>query len=191
MSAERAIVAWCPDWPVRAGAAEAEADPGEPIAIVEAGVVAACSAAARAAGVRRGLKIREAQSRCATLVVLPANPAADARRFEPVLTALEAGIPTVQVVRPGVVVIRAQGPARFFGGEHEAADAVLGLLAGAGVPEARVGIADGPFAAEQAAKLHPSTGAENIRIVPVGRSPEFLAPFGVELLDRPELATLL
>ncbi|MGN6743186.1 MAG: DNA polymerase Y family protein [Amnibacterium sp.] len=189
MTPERSIVAWCPDWPIRAGAAEAGIDPAAEIAIVEAGVVAACSAAARAAGVRRGLRIREAQSRCAALVVLPANPAADARRFEPVLTALEAGIPTVQVVRPGVVVIRAQGPARYFGGEPEAAEAVLGLLGGAGVPEARVGVADGPFAAEQAAR---STTAEaRARIVPPGGSAAFLAPLPVSLTGLPELAAVL
>ncbi len=189
MSTERAIVAWCPDWPVRAGAAEAALDPDGPIAIVEAGVVTACSAAARAAGVRRGLRIREAQSRCASLVVLPANPAADARRFEPVLTALESGIPTVQVVRPGVVVIRAQGPARFFGGEPEAADAVLALLAGAGVPEARVGIADGPFAAEQAARR--TTPEARARLVPPGGSAAFLAPLPVALTGLPELTAVL
>ncbi len=189
MSVERAIVAWCPDWPVRAGAAEAGIPLTEPIAIVAAGVVAACSAAARAAGVRRGLRIREAQSRCSSLVPLPASPAVDARRFEPVLAALEAGIPTVQVARPGVVVIRAQGPARFFGGEQAAADAVLGLLAGAGVPEARVGIADGPFAAEQAARSCPP-GAP-ARIVPVGGSAAFLAPLPVALTGLPELTAVL
>jgi protein ImuB len=186
---ERAIVAWCPDWPIRAGAAEAGVDLEAEIAVVEAGVVAACSAAARAAGVRRGLRIREAQARCATLTVLPANPAADARHFEPVLLALEAGIPTVQVARPGVVVIRAQGPTRYFGGEAEAADAVLGLLAAAGVPEARVGLADGPFAAEQAARS--TTAARRSRIVPLGGSAAFLAPLPVALTGLPELTQVL
>ena len=121
--------------------------------------------------------------------VLPAGPAADARHFEPVLLALEAGIPTVQVARPGVVVIRAQGPARYFGGEAEAAEAVLGLLAAAGVPEARVGLADGPFAAEQAARS--TTAARRARIVPPGGSAAFLAPLPVALTGLPELTQVL
>jgi protein ImuB len=186
---ERCLVLWCPDWPVSAAAAEAGIDPDEPLALVEHGLVHACSAAARAAGVQRGLKVREAQSRCASLVVLPLVPAVDARRFEPVLAALEEGIPTVQVVRPGLVVIRATGPARFFGGEEAAAGEALHLLAGAGVQGARAGIADGPFTAEQAAR---STRAPSpIRIVPAGASAPFLAPLPVSLLGLPGLTGLL
>ncbi len=183
---ERCIVVWCPDWPVRAAAAEADVDPEAPLALVDHGVVHACSAAARAAGVQRGLKVREAQSRCASLVVLPLVPAVDARRFEPVIAALETGIPTVQVVRPGLVVIRAAGPARFFGGEEAAAGEALNLLAEAGVPDARAGIADGPFTAEQAARA-----ARPIRIVPPGEGAAFLAPLPVSLLGMPQLAGLL
>lgn len=179
---ERCIVVWCPDWPVRAAAAEAGIDPAVPLALVGNGVVHACSAAARTTGVQRGLTVREAQSRCAALVVLPLVPAVDARRFEPVLAALEAGIPTVQVVRPGLVVIRAGGPARFFGGEEAAAGEALHLVAGAGVPGARVGVADGPFTAEQAARA-----ASPIRIVPPGGSAAFLAPLPVTLLGLPVL----
>lgn len=183
---ERCIVAWCPDWPVRAAAEEAGADPAEPIALIDNGVVHACSPAARAAGVQRGLKVREAQSRCTTLTVLPLEPAVDARRFEPVLAMLESGIPTVQVVRPGLVVIRAAGPARFFGGEQAAAAEVLRLLAAAGVPEARAGIADGPFTAEQAARA-----GDPVLIVPAGDAPAFLAPLPVALLGMPRLGAVL
>ena len=183
---ERCLVIWCPDWPVRAAAEEAGIDPDAPLALIEHGVVHACSAAARAAGVQRGLKEREAQSRCTSLVVLPLVPAVDARRFEPVLAALEAGIPTVQVVRPGLVVIRAIGPARFFGGEESAAGEALHLLAEAGVPNARAGIADGPFTAEQAARA-----ASPIRIVPPGGAADFLAPLPVSVLGMPALVGLL
>jgi protein ImuB len=183
---ERCIVVWCPDWPVRAAADEAGVDLAAPLALVEHGVVHACSTAARTAGVQRGLKVREAQSRCSSLVVLPLVPAVDARRFEPVLAALETGIPTVQVVRPGLVVIRAAGPARFFGGEEAAAGEALNLLAEAGVPDARAGIADGPFTAEQAARA-----AAPIRIVPPGEGAAFLAPLPVSLLGMPQLAGLL
>jgi protein ImuB len=188
-AAERTMVVWCPDWPVRAAAAEAGIDGAEAIALIEKGVVTACSATARAAGVRRGLRLREAQSRCAALTVLPMNPAADARRFEPVLLALESGIPSVQVVRPGVVVIRAQGPARYFGGERAAAETVLALLTAAGVPEARVGIADGPFTAEQAARL--GDAGSRICTVPPGGSAAFLAPLPVALIGLPELTAVL
>jgi protein ImuB len=104
-----------------------------------------------------------------------------------VLLALEAGVPTVQVVRPGVVVIRAQGPTRYFGGEAAAAEAVLGLLAE--VPEARVGVADGPFAAEQAARS--TTVEARSRIVPPGGSAAFLAPLPVSITGLPELTAVL
>lgn len=183
---ERCLVLWCPDWPVHAAAEEAGIDPAQPLALVEHGVVHACSPEARAAGVKRGLKVREAQSRCSSLVVLPLVPAVDARRFEPVLAALEEGIPTVQVVRPGLVVIRAAGPARFFGGEEEAAGEALHLLAEAGVRDARAGVADGPFTAEQAARA-----ASPILVVPEGASAPFLAPLPVTVLGLPALAGLL
>ena len=183
---ERCLVLWCPDWPVRAAAEEAAIDFGLPIALVEHGMVHACSPAARAAGVQRGLKVREAQSRCAALVVLPLEPAVDARRFEPVLAALESGIPTVQVVRPGLIVIRTAGPARFFGGEESAAGEALHLLAEAGAEGARAGVADGPFTAEQAARA-----ADPILVVPPGASAGFLAPLPVTVLGLPALAGLL
>lgn len=185
---ERCLVVWVPDWPVRAAAAEAGLDPDEPIALVEHGLVHACSPAARIEGVHRGLKVREAQSRCATLAVLPLEPAVDARRFEPVLAALEAGIPTVQVVRPGLVVIRASGPARFFGGEREAGEQALRLVAAAGVG-ARAGIADGPFTAEQAARA--TRVADPVRVVPTGGGAAFLNPLPVALLGLPALAAVL
>lgn len=185
----RALVVWTPDWPVQAAIREVALPADAPIALIEKGVVHACSPAARAEGVRRGLRMREAQSRSATLVVLPYDAALDARAFEPLLAALEAGVPTVQVVRPGIVVARAQGPTRYYGGEREAALAVLGLLEAAGAGDVRVGVADGPFAAEQAARA--STHRERIRIVPPGTSAAFLAPLPVGLLGLPELAALL
>lgn len=152
----RAIVLWCPDWPVIAAQQALDLPPDEPLALVEKGVVFACSPAARADGVKRGLRMREAQARCPQLNVLPYDPVLDARAFEPVLAAIEEITPGVQPVRPGTCVLRARGPARYYGGEEQAAAELLRCLEGLGLPDARVGIADGPFAAEQAAR---STGA--------------------------------
>lgn len=186
-AAPRALVVWCPDWPIQAAAREAGLTASAPIALIEKGFVHACSATARADGVRRGLRVREAQSRCPSLVVQPYNPAQDARHFEPVLQALTAGVPTVQVVRPGVVVARAQGPARYYGGEQAAADAVVRQLAGQ-VVDVRVGVADGAFTAEQAARRAAPGCAV---VVPPGGAAAFLAPLPVSLLGLPQLAVLL
>ena len=59
----RALVLWCPDWPVVAAVAAASTAGGPtgiedadhiPVAVLSANRVVACSAAARAEGVRRG-----------------------------------------------------------------------------------------------------------------------------------------
>lgn len=189
----RTIVLWCPDWPItaairanstghRALAADA------PLALIDAGLVFACSAAARAAGVKRGLRLREAQARCPQLTVLDYDQALDIRSFEPVLEAIEETMPGAQLLRPGTCAIRARGPVRYYGGEEEAALWLLDALDALGIHGSRVGIADGPFTAEHAAR---SPQRQRIRIVPEGGSSTFLADMPVGLLGEEVLATLL
>jgi protein ImuB len=187
----RTLVLWSPDWPVTAAVREHSLAPNAPIALIDRGVVFACSAAARAEGVARGLRLREAQSRCTGLIVLPYEPIVDARTFEPVMTALEALTPGVQVLRPGTIAVRARGPAAYYGGEQAAALALIGCLAELGIAGARVGIADGPFAAEQAARGVDTSARMAVTIVPHDGSPAFLAPLPVSILGDGQLATLL
>ncbi len=185
----RTMVVWVPDWPVTAAAVAAGRSPDEPIAILEKGKVLATSATARAGGVRRGLRARDAQSRCPELVVLKYDPVIDARAFDPVIGCLEALIPGIQVIRPGMCALKARGPTRFYGSESAAAEKLLDRLETFDVPGGRVGIADGPFAAEQAARSSPAQ--TRILVVPPGESAEFLAPFSVDTLEQPALADLL
>jgi protein ImuB len=185
----RTLVVWVPDWPVTAAAVAAGRSPDEPIAILEKGKVLATSAAARAGGVRRGLRARDAQSRCPELVVLKYDPVTDARAFDPVISCLEAITPGIQVIRPGMCALKARGPTRFYGGESAAAEKLLDRLETFEVLGGRVGIADGPFAAEQAARA--SSARTRILVVPPGGSPEFLAPLTVDVLEQPQLADLL
>ena len=190
----RLLVLWCPDWPVHAHATAERLPAGAPVALLEKNLVLACSASARAEGVRRGMRQREAQARCPGIRLLRYDSALDSRAFEPVLTALEAALPGVHPLRPGMLAVRARGPARYYGGERAAALSLLGILAEQGVPVARAGIADGLFAAERAARLAPSpfTGrGDVVTIVPSGATAEFLAPLPVDLLDDPELTSLL
>lgn len=187
-SPTRAIVLWCPDWPVFAAAREAGLDLDAPIALTEGGAVHSCSAAARRDGVARGLRLREAQYRSPALTVLPYDPALDVRAFEPVVRRVEDAVPGVQVVRPGTLAMRARGPARYYGGEDAAARALLDTARQLG-PEVRVGVADGPFAAEQAARAVRSS--PHIGIVAPGGSAEFLAPLPVGLVVDERTRVLL
>jgi protein ImuB len=178
----RMLVVWCPDWPVLA----AGAPPADPVAVVHANRVVACSPAARDEGVRPGLRRREAQARCPGLELLAHDPARDARAFEPVLVAVEALTPWVEVLRPGECAFPARGAARHHGGEPALATAVTAAVhtaLGGPPPSCRVGIADGTFAAGLAARHQV--------IVPPGGSQGFLAPFPVATLERPDLADLL
>jgi protein ImuB len=186
----RLLVLWCPDWPVHAHAQAERLQGDAPVALIEKNVVLACSAAARAEGVRRGMRQREAQARCPAIHLLRYDPTLDARMFEPVLTALEAALPGVHPLRPGMLAVRSRGPARYYGGERPAALALLGTLEQLGVPQPRAGIADGLFAAERAARWMPAQ-PDPVTIVPAGATAQFLAPLPVGLLDDPELVGLL
>lgn len=198
---ERIIVFWVPDWPVIAHLREAEAAGAETqesphIALVADRRVVACSGAARAEGVRAGLREAEAQSRLPSLAVHPHDPETDERRFAPVIAELERLIPGVEPLRPGLCAMRARGPARYYGGEESAAAAILALAAKLGLAEARVGIADGRFAAEQAARAgsgDPAVTAprEGVRIVPPGAAAAFLSDLPVSRAAEPALAEVL
>ncbi len=181
----RALTLWCPDWPVTA----AGYDPSDLVAVVSAHRVLAVSAGARGAGVRVGLRRREAEGRCPGLVVVGRDLPGEARAFEPVVTAVAGLAPRTEVARPGLLAVDARGPGRYFGGEEalcRQVDAVVRTaLAGTGcpVPDPGIGIADGRFAAALAAR--------HGVVVPAGGNPAFLAPFPVGVLGDPELADLL
>ena len=174
----RVAAVWCPDWPVTAAVAAAGVAPDSPAAVVVANRVVACSHAARRAGVRRGLRRREAQGRCPDLAVLPRAELAEVRAFEPVVRALESIAPGVEVGRPGLATLNLTGPTRYFGGENAVLHALttaVGESAGELASDVVIGAADGAFAAEQAAR--------HGILVDAGRSPAFLADLPIATID--------
>lgn len=179
----RVMVVWCPDWPVTAAALGAGVPAHQPVAVLSANRVLACSPAARAEGVRRGLRRREAQGRCPGLTLIDHDPARDAREFEPVVIALEEMVAGVQIVRPGVCALAVRGPARFFGSEELAAERIVEHLGQSCAIETQVGIAEGVFAARLAARAG--------RVVPSGQTPAFLAELDIATIGRPDLVDLL
>lgn len=175
----RTTVLWVPDWPVVAAAAAGEVAPHLPAAVFDGRRVTAVSSLARDEGVRRGMRRREAQGACPELVLLPADDARDVRVFEPVAAAAETVVAGVEVVRPGLLLLPANGASRYHGSERALAERLVDAVGRAG-HECAVGTADGLLAAVLAAR----TGLE----VPPGASPAFLAPRGMAELVHAAVA---
>jgi protein ImuB len=180
-------------WPIVA----AGVPPGVPAATVHANRVVVANPAAEREGVVEGIRRREAQGRCPALLVLEPDPSRDARVFEPVVAALTALTPRIEISFPGIAAFATRGPSRYFGGDAALAERARSLVAGvldrmgadpAGVS---VGVADGPFAAHLAAAPAPSPRPGGATVVPPGESAAFLAPVTIHALGRPELTDVL
>ncbi|MGC8628249.1 MAG: DNA polymerase Y family protein [Acidimicrobiales bacterium] len=182
----RALVAVCPDWAVIA----AGRPPSAKVAVVASNRVVCLSPAARAEGAEIGLRRREAQARCPGLEILGDDPAVQARRWEPVVAAVEAFAPEVEVLMPGALALASRGPSRYFGGERAlamkvatAVESVVANSVGWGSQGredwkgcCQVGVAAGLLTATVAAQM---AIAGSPLIVPPGGSREFLAPLPV------------
>jgi protein ImuB len=189
--ASRVLAIWCMDWPAVAAAAAAGQSAMDPVAVTLANRVIACSSAARAAGVRRGLRRREAAARCPQLHVATADADRDARFFEGVIAAVDDLVPRAEVLRPGLLVLPVRGAARYFGSEQQAAERLIDAVAAAGA-ECQIGIADQLSTAVFAARAG--------RVVEPGQDARFLSLLSIRQLatepslsgpGREELADLL
>lgn len=175
----RVLALWCMDWPAVAAAAATGLPATAPVAVTVANRVIACSAGARADGVRRGLRRRESQARSPRLHVVPADPGRDARYFEGVVAAVDDLVPRAEVLRPGLLVLSVSGAARYFGSEHAVAERLIDAVAAAGA-ECQIGIAEQLSTAVLASRAG--------RIVDTADA-EFLAPLSIrELSAEPSLS---
>lgn len=162
---------------------------GRPVAVIgdPAGrrVVIGCSPAARAAGVRAGLGLREAQAVCPGLTVLPADYPYYADEFSALLDALEAVSPVVEPAEPGCAYAAADGLDGLYGGPEGLARA---LLRAAGDFPAAVGVGPGRLVARLAAGTCRS-GEFRVVAEPeipdlLGRAPVGLLPTSAEARRR-------
>jgi len=177
------------DWPAVAVAAAADLPATAPIAVTLANRVIACSSAARAAGVRRGLRRREAAARCPQLHVATADADRDARFFEGVIAAVDDQVPRAEVLRPGLLVLPTRGAARYFGSEEQAAERLIDAVAAAGA-ECQVGIADqlstAVFAARAGRVVEPGGDARFLSVLSIRQlatEPSLSGPGREELTD--------
>ena len=120
----RVAAIWWPEWPVVAAGCASSV----PAAVLAANRVVAVSAVAHADGVELGQRRRAAQAACPALEVFAPDPAREALTFEPVLTAVDAFTPIVELTRPGACTFSTRGPARYFGGDDTLAARVHAAL---------------------------------------------------------------
>ena len=188
-SGSRVLAIWCMDWPAVAAAAAAGQSATAPVAVTLANRVIACSSAARAAGVRRGLRRREAAARCPQLHVATADADRDARFFERVIAAVDDLVPRAEVLRPGLLALPVRGAARYFGSEQQAAERLIDAVAAAGA-ECQVGIADqlstAVFAARAGRVVEPGADARFLSVLSIRQlatEPSLSGPGREELTD--------
>ncbi|MEV7122207.1 DNA polymerase Y family protein [Kitasatospora griseola] len=180
-AAPRAVAVWCPDWPVTAVLDGGEA--GERlVAVADGGRVAAASGAARAAGVRRGMRVRSAKGLVDGLEIADRTVDDEARLFDRVAEAVAHLAASVEVLRPGACAIPARAAARFHGGEDILVERLYDAVEAAGFT-CRIGVADGVAAALLAAREQ--------RVVPPGGSARFMAAHPVGEVAPAKLADLL
>lgn len=179
----RTLCVWFPDWSLR----RQDAPSDRSLLVVEDGANARVVAATaditgpNGSGVVLAMPRRQAEALCPDAVVLVRDLGEEARRFDPVVESLEELIPRVEVVDPGLVLIPVEGAVGYYGGEREIVDLVAGKLSAAG-HDARLGLADGPFAATWAART--AVAGKPLMIENTRR---FLASLDIESLTRDRL----
>lgn len=189
----RFLVMRVPSWSVVAALNDAslvELSPGEPLAVVEAGVVRECSSSASDQGVRAGMKRREAHGVCPGVRLVPHSPQRDRAAFDALIVWLSGVVAQHTLLRPGLLAFQARGLARFYGGEAAAACALIAAAASyTPTLDARVGIADDLFSAVVAA-IHAPAASPWVS-VPPGQSANFLADFPLDVLEDHVVVPLL
>ena len=170
----RTAVVWVPDWPVQAAMRTGEIPADLPAAVHDGRRVLVGSALARAAGVRRGMRLRAAQECCPDLELLPADEGRDTREFEPVAVAAETLVAGLEVARPGLMVLPALGASRYHGSEEMLAQRIVETIAERTGYESQVGVADGILAALLASRTS--------LLLPPGATPSYLTGHPLEAL---------
>ncbi len=163
----RSLALWVPDWPVLAAMKAADIPAHQPTAVCENNRIIAVSAPARGAGVRRGMRKRQAHGLCPELELLTRDDGRDARMFEPVAVAAESVVAGLEISRAGLLLLPAAGASRFYGSEEKLIEKLVTTVTEHTGYECQVGVADGILAAVLAARAN--------TVVPPGGSVDYLA----------------
>jgi protein ImuB len=149
-------------------------DPGGSQAVGEV------SGAAEAFGVRAGMALGEALSRCPELALVTPDAERTESMWEELIGRLESIGAAVETGRPGEAYFEAEGLEGIWGGHLEG---VLNRVRRALDMSVRIGAAPARFVSYATAWGARGRGAKRRAIVPPGAERAFLAPLSVAMLD--------
>jgi protein ImuB len=155
-------------------------------AVGDQNLVVAANQPAAEAGIRVGMRRREAEAVCPTVTTIEHDPGTEMVRFERVAVVVETLIPRIEVVAPGLILAPVTGAVRYFGGEGPLVDRVVkevDAVAGSGF---RIGLAAGPFAARRAAEI----ATDGYPVLVVADDDEFRARLDVVALGSDDMAAV-
>ncbi|WP_262485223.1 Y-family DNA polymerase [Corynebacterium poyangense] len=164
----RIMALWFPDWPIQAAGLCA------PAALASDHRIWVCDTKARDAGVRRGMRLREAQALCPKLSLATRDQDRDARIFSSIVAAVDEVVAAAEILRPGLVILDATAAAHYYGGEDTAGELLLDAVARRG-SDCFLGVADSISTAVLAARYG--------QVVPQGKSRTFLDSLPLSILD--------
>lgn len=142
---------WVPDWSLAAAISSALIDPDENAAICDQSV-RVVSPRARRAGVKPGDTKRHALYLSPEIKIIAHNLERDERMFMSVVEAVNNHVAAPIIIRPGLIVFRAEPPVRLVGSYGALADVLVEAVAECG-EECLVGFGGGYVAAILAARL--------------------------------------
>lgn len=171
---------WFPGWALRRPGSPS-AEPRQ--AIDDEGRVVAINTAAHAAGIRLQMRRGEAEAICPNVETIERDVGAEMVAFEPVVAAVEALVPRVEVTEPGLLFVPVSGAIAYYGGEAPLVERVVKELDDLTGDGFRIGLASGPFAAKQAAAR--AEGDPPVRIVEDDAA--FLASLDIGTIGSEEL----
>jgi DNA polymerase-4 len=161
---------------------------GRPLAVAPPGAdratVLALSVEAQAAGITRGMPVRQAQKRCPDLVLLPPNPVLYARASRALHEILRRYAPVIEPRGYGHAFLDVTGTGALFGPAVDVAACIhREARTGIRLPVA-VGVGTNKLVTEVAAgqRVGGSAGQDHIVPVPAGNEAAFLAPRPVTAL---------
>lgn len=155
------------------------------------GLVAAVDAAARARGVRVGMRVSEAMARTAHVIFRSIAPSRIVSALADVADVASGVGSPVEVLFDDTVLVDCTGVAHLFGGEAALVDSLaarLGELMGPLAKNLSIALADGPFharvVAHTARSYAVSAEAPCCSVVPSGASAEAIANVSLQLLVK-------